>query len=366
MKILFAIKTLDNVYGGAERVLADITSELSERGHKVSVLSFDSPGGVAFYPLNKKVKRIPLGIGNVKRKATLREVISRMTAIRKAAIRMQPDVVIAFMHSTFIPASFAMIGTGVPIIASEHIVPDHYRSRKWEYVLLLLSRFFIRKITVLSQSIIDSYPKVLQSKMFAVANPVHSVVPKTFGKVSGAKRKTILNVGRLAAQKDQETLIRSFANLVNEYPDWDLRIVGDGELRDDLEAVISQLGMEERVFMAGTTSDIAKEYQSADIFALPSEYESFGLATAEAMAHGLPTIGFASSPGTNELIVHEQNGLLVDDKDRIQAFADGLRVLMDDKALRCSLGKVGLKTIEKFHPHPITDEWERLIKIVCD
>lgn len=362
MKILFVIKTLDNVQGGAERVLADITSGLAERDHNVAVLSFDQPKGKPFYPLNRKVKRIPLGIGDVKRKTTFPEVISRMVAIRKATIRMKPDIVVAFMHSTFIPASFAMIGTGVPIIASEHIVPDHYRNRMWEYKLLRLSRFFIKKITVLSQSIIESYTPSLRPKMHAIANPVHPAEMFADPKGEGTARKIILNVGRLTDQKDQETLIKAFAILANDYPDWDIKIIGEGEFRHRLENIISELGLESRISLPGITSKIEEEYQSAHIFALPSEYESFGLATAEAMAHGLPTLGFASCPGTNELITHEKNGLLVDGGDRAQVFSEGLKKLINDPDLRTDLGHQGLKTIEQFHPDSIVEQWERLIE----
>ena len=127
MKILFAIKTLDDVHGGAERVLADVTSGLAGRGHTVCVLSFDRPGGRAFYPLHKNVKRICAGVGDVKRQASLTDVLARMVVLRKTVMRERPDAVVAFMHSTFVPAAFAMIGTGVPLIASEHIVPDHYK-----------------------------------------------------------------------------------------------------------------------------------------------------------------------------------------------------------------------------------------------
>lgn len=364
MKILFAIKALDDTQGGAERVLADITSGLVNRGHTVAVMSFDQPGGKPFYPLDKKVKRIPLGIGNVKRKATFPEIISRMTAIRKAALKMQPDVVIAFMHSTFIPASFAMKGTGVPIIASEHIVPHHYKNRRWEYILLILSRFFVKKITVLSQCIIDSYPSILRSKMVAIANPVKPADELANPADKECNKKIILNVGRLTDQKDQETLIKSFSNIAKDFPEWNLRIIGKGELRPKLEELVISLKMQDRISLPGVTSKIKEEYQAAHIFALTSKYESFGLATAEAMAHGLPTIGFAGCPGTNELIINEKNGLLikVEGNNKVQAFSKGLACLMNDSDLRKNLGLNGLKTIDQFHPDKIVTQWENLVK----
>ncbi|MFP4465196.1 MAG: glycosyltransferase family 4 protein [Alphaproteobacteria bacterium] len=366
MKILFAIKALDDAQGGAERVLANITSGLAGRGNDVCVLSFDPPGGESFYPLHEKVERIALGIGDVKGRASAGEVVSRMVAVRKAARRVQPDVVIAFMHSSFIPVSFAMAGTGIPVIGSEHIVPDHYKNRKTEYLLLLLSGFFLKKITVLSSSIIEGYSPVLRPKMRAIANPVFPAKEYAEPQGTGAARKIILNVGRLCLQKDQDTLIRAFAMLADKYPDWDLRIIGEGTLRCSLQDTVSELGLGARIFLPGTTAEIDKEYQGAHIFALSSKYESFGLATAEAMAHGLPAIGFGSCPGTNELIVHNQNGLLVEEGDRVAAFAQGLERLMRDDQLRVDLGKRGLETVKKFHLDEIVGQWEALVKRVVE
>ena len=231
-------------------------------------------------------------------------------------------------------------------------------------MLFLLSRFWIKKITVLSSSIIESYSPVLRPKMCAIPNPVHPAETLSDPAGKDAKRKIILNVGRLTDQKDQETLIRAFARLADDEPDWDLRIVGEGELRNRLEEVVRELNLQERVCLPGITSEIEQEYQAAHIFALPSVYESFGLATAEAMAHGLPTIGFSSCPGTNELIVQGKSGLLVEGETRVDAFAHGLKQLMADEKLRVDLGREGLKTVEQFHPDAIAQIWEDQIRDV--
>ena len=57
MKILFAIKSMDGVGGGAERVLADVTSGLAELGHCVLILTYDRPNGKSFYPLDSSIDR---------------------------------------------------------------------------------------------------------------------------------------------------------------------------------------------------------------------------------------------------------------------------------------------------------------------
>lgn len=357
MKIMFVIKALNNVKGGAERVLVDVASGLADMGHNVVILSFDQAGEQSFYKLSDKVKRLCLDIGDVGSKATVGEVLRRSIAIRKVAQKIKPDAVVAFMHSSFVPASFGMIGTGIPVLASEHIVPDHYKSRKLEYVLFILSSFFAKKITVLSQTILQDYSRILHSKMVVMENPVHPARLLAMPVGGKKEKRIILNVGRLTDQKDQETLIKAFALLADDYPNWSVRIVGEGELLGKLNKIVQSHGLGERIELTGATADIENEYQSSHIFALPSLYESFGLATAEAMAHGLPVLGFKSCPGTNELIINNKNGLLVDGQNRTEIFSQGIRKLISNDTLRERLGACGPESMKRFHPEGIVEKW---------
>jgi glycosyltransferase involved in cell wall biosynthesis len=361
MKILFAIKTMEDGKGGAERVLADITSGLADRGHDISVLTFDREEGVSFYPLNKKIRCLNLGIGNTYERSTLVETCARIISIRRAVKAESPDVVVPFMHSMFVPVSFALAGTGIPVVASEHIVPEYYKTRRFEFLLFLASSLFVQRITVLSTKVKAMYPRMLRKKMIVIENPVHeALIQPSQGRASSG-RKVILNVGRLNPQKDQETLIKAFAKLATVYPEWDLRIIGEGELRAELEQLVGNLNLKNRIFLPGTTQNIAAEYQNADIFALPSRYESFGLATAEAMTHGLPVIGFADCPGTNELIVDNENGFLVDGENRIDAFTAALEKMITSPDLRIKLGEQGRQIVKKYQPEAIIEKWENLV-----
>lgn len=367
MKILFAIKSLDDAKGGAERVLTDITAGLIENKHNICILSYDTTGGKPFYPLHKKARRICLNIGNPKEKSTLSESILRMKALRKTVREEKPDIVIAFMHSMFVPMAFSLIGTGIPIVASEHIVPTHYKSRWMEFFLIILSGFLVKKITVLSNTVKNTYPKVLQRKMVSIANPV--TLPKGFSDPSGRKegRNIILSVGRLDPQKDHKTLISAFSALAKEYSTWDLYIFGEGNLLEELQNQVDSYGLQDRVFLPGATRDISAEYQKAQIFALPSRYESFGLATAEAMAHGLPVVGFADCPGTNELIQHQKNGILISGSNRVQSLQIALEGLIQGGALRNLYGKNAKEILNKYNSESILSCWESLIDecVIC-
>lgn len=364
MKLLFVIKTLNSVRGGAEKVLADITAELVTRNFDITILTFDRINEVSVYPIDPRVKRISLAIGDVLSNTTKAEAFRRVIGIRKTAKTLRPDVMVAFMHSSYVFSAFAMIGSKIPVIASEHITRSYYENRKFEYILLLLSSFFVKKITILSNSIAKDFPFFIQNKMIPITNPINQNYKLSDPMGSKSPKKVILSVGRLTERKDQVTLIKSFRLLEKDFPNWNLKIVGDGVMRKILEKTISELDLGKKVFLPGVSSNITKEYQSAHIFAISSKFESFGLVTAEAMAHGLPTVGF-DSPGTRDLILNNKNGLLIDgESDRVKNLATGLKTLMENDELRKKMGTEGLKTIKKFDPAIIAKHWIKLLETI--
>jgi glycosyltransferase involved in cell wall biosynthesis len=111
----------------------------------------------------------------------------------------------------------------------------------------------------------------------------------------------------------------------------------------------------------GPTSDVDREYAAAQLLVTPSRYESFGLVTGEAMSAGLPVIGFADCPGTNELIENGKNGLLVQADDRVEGLAAALRRLMSSAELRVKLGAAGPGSVERFQPDAIVGRWKALL-----
>jgi hypothetical protein len=204
--------------------------------------------------------------------------------------------------------------------------------------------------------------------MIPVPNPV-TVEPKGKADVVGVSvaRKILLTVGRLDEQKDHATLIRAFRMIAAQVPDWDLKIVGEGALRPSLTDLIDDLGLANRVYLSGATNKIADEYLNAQLFVLPSQYESFGLTTAEALLHGLPAVGFEDCQGTNLLIRSGENGELVQSGDDRQQRASHLALtlarLMGDSALRQKYAVNASEGIKRDHDiGHVLDVWERIIE----
>jgi glycosyltransferase involved in cell wall biosynthesis len=361
VKLLFAIKSLAGSGGGAERVLADVASELARRGHAVTVVSFDTVDA-DFYPFESKVKRARLGIGRSDRPSGPLEILRRVRAIRTFATRARPDVAVGFMHSIYLPLGFSLAGTGIPVVASEHIVFQHYRTVPFQQLLVRLTPLLADRMVVVSEFARRSFPAAMQALMAIIPNPVAIPTPR---EREGAGHRLVLNVGRLEKQKNQRTLVAAFAALAPDYPDWRLRIVGEGPERPALERQVERLGLASRVELPGVRRDIAAEYAAADIFVMPSIYESFGLATAEALAFRVPAVGFADCPGTNELIQDGRNGILVGGPDAVHALAEGLSRLMDSAPLRAQLGQAGPDSVRRFSLAAVADRWEEVLRTVA-
>lgn len=360
MRLLFAIKRMERASGGSERVLAHLTAALIRRGHAVTVVTWDAPDARPFYPLDPAVRLINRGLGDSARPTRPAELLARIPDLRRTVMAEKPDVAVGFGHSMFVPLALALAGSGMAVIASEHAARAHYRTRPLDYALFRLAARLVRKVTVTTEAVGADYTADVRRRIVVMPNPI-MIAPTAPARRRG---RLILNVGRLDAQKDQATLIRAFARVAPQYPDWRLRVLGEGWLRPELEALVAANGLGDRIDMPGVTDAIVDAYAQADIFALSSTYESFGLATLEAMAQEMPVVGFADCPGTNEIVLDEQTGLLVQPGgDRAAAFAAGLARLMEDAALRRRLGVAGRARAETMAAaDESADHWERLLR----
>jgi teichuronic acid biosynthesis glycosyltransferase TuaC len=129
------------------------------------------------------------------------------------------------------------------------------------------------------------------------------------------RRFTFVCVARLWPEKGHALLLRAFAVAFREDPEPRLRLVGDGPLRADLEALAVRLGLASRVDFVGMlpAGEVRRELAAADAFVLASTVESFGVAVIEALAAGLPVVCAAS--GGPDHLIDAANGMLVPCRD---------------------------------------------------
>lgn len=325
----------------------------------MSIISRDLPGSDDYYS-SSGVSRIRLGRPAIDKIGRAGSILNWLVQLRRTVRQIDPDVAVGFMHSSFLPLGLSLAGTGIPVVASEHTVFDHYASRPLERALLHATPLLVDATTVVSEQARASFPASLRDNMIIVPNPVS--MPRSGRVRTSEDTRLLVAVGRLDKAKDHKTLIGAFAEVAMAHPSWNLEIAGEGDLRHDLELQIARLNMSHRVRLLGAVADVHALLARASVFAMASRYESFGLATAEALMHGIPAIGFADCPGTNELIRDGWNGLLIDPgTNREAAFANGLAILFESSELRANLGGNARRSVENFATSIVADKWEEVL-----
>lgn len=360
MKLLFAIKSLNIRGGGAERVLVEVANGLVDRGHEVEVLTFEDRGE-AFYPLSDEIARSDMAFTPAGQPMPRLGMIKALPRMRSAIAATNPDVVIAFMHSTYVPVAAAMLGLRIPLIVSEHTDVGHYRGRFLQaFVRRLADRVATLK-TVPSESVRANFLKQDGIETVVVPNPVNVLGPLPI-----SEENLVLNVGGMRQEKGHAVLLDAFARLTDEFPDWRLRIVGDGVLRPELEAQVRRLGLKKKVEMPGFTRDVGASYAASRFVVLPSYYESFGMVAAEALAAGRAVLSFDDCAGIAEIVDSGVNGLLAPGasthEGRVAGLTDALRQMMKDPDGCATMGMNGPAAVSRFGLESVLDTWERVIK----
>jgi glycosyltransferase involved in cell wall biosynthesis len=161
-----------------------------------------------------------------------------------------------------------------------------------------LLRLDARRVSVIFNPIVDT--KLLSLVEQPVSNPW--LLEKTL--------PVVLSAGRLTAQKDFETLLRAFS-LARQQRPMRLLILGEGELRGELEAIVKSLGLAEDVALPGFIDNPYAYMRHADVFVLSSRWEGFGNVLVEAMTCGTPVISTDCPSGPTEILENGKWGRLV-------------------------------------------------------
>jgi glycosyltransferase involved in cell wall biosynthesis len=277
-------------------------------------------------------------------------------ALLRIIRRERPNIVHTHTSKAGILGRWAAYLCRVPIIV--HTPHGHVF---WGYFNSLQTRLFIlleRWTARITNAIVTLTPQekedhlcfhIAPEEKFAV---IHSGINlETFLAASfqSAETKAVLGilpemtvvgtVGRLTTVKGQDVLIRAASDLIRQGEKIVLLLLGEGELRRDLEELTFRLGIAERVRFLGWRSDVARVMSAFDIFCLPSRNEGMGKVLVEAMALGKAIVA-SDIGGIKDIVLHGENGLLVPVGD-VEAWAEAIGRLCRDPERRRRMGDAG-------------------------
>ena len=372
--------------GGLAKVTSAFANEMHLRGHKVTLIYADERSGEFFYPIDKEIKCYDARLQNGKRikfplSLRLKREIFRLFSKQKSRTvnnsfytkyicphmgqiidNNKPDAIVSFTPGDTSFLIFDLnLKNKIPIVTMSHGDPADYFKFYPKLSLEAVKQTDVNQVLLPSfkQVLIDNIPN---GKVVVIGNVVQQFEIAVDLKQEKPKHK-ILFIGRLSKEhKRPHLLIEAFSKVAKSYPDWIVEFWGADEnkaYKTQLEFMVKQANLSDRVFFKGVTKDIESVLNTGDIYAMMSAMEGFGLSMAEAMSKGLPVIACNSWDGLTDLVQNNFNGILV--QDNPQNIAEGLRALMDDNEIRCKLGTSARESMKRFESKLIWNQWEELL-----
>lgn len=275
--ILHVIKS--KIYSGAENVVCQIINGLNDREDFV----YMAPHG----PIEDKLKSLGLyekyrGIDSLS-----------ISEIQKAVQELQPSVVHAHDFTASVFCAFALKGS-VPIISHLHNNPPWIKKFHLKTISYLMACKYIDHILMVSSAVKDEYRYTSKIKcpITIIGNPfsVDGVCSQVTNKNNPDIASDLLFVGRLTEQKNPQLVIEVAKALYEKGIISKARIVGDGELREELDSLICQYNLQDVISMEGFIKNSYDYMANTKVQIMPSKWEGFGLVALEAMSLSKPVV----------------------------------------------------------------------------
>lgn len=269
--------------------------------------------------------------------------------------RACPDVLHTHLFHADLAGRVAMCAAGVGCATVHTLHVAELRALPWRRAWLRASLGGLDRVVAVSEAVAAFYHRragVGRAKLAVIHNGVDA---RRFRWSSDACRhwrdrlgltpadRVCLFVGRLDCQKGVDVLLDAFAAVVKRFDQALLLLAGDGPERPAYERQIERLGLAGRVRLLGHVDDVAGLLSAGEMLVMPSRWEGFGLAAAEAAGCELPVIA-SNVPGLAEVVRHGQTGLLVPPGDA-DALAGAMERLLGDATSAAIMGALGRKRV---------------------
>ena len=372
--------------GGLERVTAVKANWLAEHGYEVYLVTSGHAGRPSYYPLHPSVKHIDLGLcyevpGAISRFEAYRRNLPKYRKhkelLEQLFAEIRPDIAVAagwhegtflyqlkdgskkiIEHHIWRNANFALYSLYLKQMSHVTLL-----RRVKSGLLVLWNRWLTYKQGRYDQKFDRLVVLTEEDKTYCTHCPTTSVIPNPItapsSEVSPLSDKVILAVGRLDNQKNFPGLIDIWALIAKDYPDWKLRIVGEGYTDTRILQKVKEYSLEGQFELCPFTNNVQEHYLSSSIFTMTSDFEGFGLVLVEAESMGLPLVSYACPCGPRDIIRDGQDGFLVERGD-MKTFAARLRQLIEDEELRRRMGQAAKVNSQRFSLDNVMKQCEAL------
>ena len=378
MKDLY-ILSLHMAYGGLQKAVAEFANLMADH-YQVHIFSFyNMPSGSA-YPIDPRVQ-IQYLYDDIPNREEFHEALAarELTAVFREGLRATRTLL----------AKRQLIIRAIKSVSSGILV-----STRDEYAVLL-SRYGHRNVVKIAQFHEDhAFKKPLvrhfshdygNIDLFVLLSPKMVTEVREIMKANThtrieyipnfisvlppeapleKKKKEVIAAGRLHHVKGFDRLIECFAELHPAFPEWKLKIVGDGEEYRHLQETIAACRAEEYVILAGKYSaeEIEAAMAEASVYALSSYSEGFPFVLLEAMGGSLPIVACETRGGLSMMVKDGENGYLVHSREQFQ---QALASLMSDEDKRADMARASRASLQAFSRDAVGKRWVDLIEELC-
>lgn len=354
MKILILGGNFNNT-GGTERVASLVANGLSEAGYEI-VLASMSCGDKPFFSLNKEIKVTSL-FGSPGR--ALYRTPKTIYRLRKLLKKEKIDVLIVVETMSVLFTLPAVIGLPVKHICWEHFNFKSDLGKKGRRLARQLAARYCDAVVTLTERDKQYWLEGTRHKNQITAIPNPSPFPVQ-DNIYNLDSKVVLAVGRLANQKGFDYLLQAWGQVTQVAPDWQLKIVGEGEERESLSQFIADNNLTDTVELVGNTDNVQKYYEQAAIFCLSSRFEGFPMVLLETLSFGVPVVSFDCDTGPAE-VLEGTGSVLVPGNDTSQ-LASSLVALMNDDEKRKVISINSKEKAQVYQPEKIIKQWVNLLE----
>ncbi len=351
--IIFIVPSMKS--GGLERVASVFLNTIVQLGYQ-NVVIINLSSAAPFYKLDDKIIYHSIS-DKINNKNKLLRAISTRNWLRKTVKNYDSPKILSFGEGYNAFVIFSLLGLKIDLFVTNRASPlsslKGFRG--------LINPFFYKFTkgvivqTNLAKEILK--PKYKKVNFHVLANPID--MPSNLNDFQ-KKENIILNVGRIGGNKNQQYLINYLQNIHFENHDWHLNFIGDGPNRAQLESLISNSAVNEKVSVLGTKNQMQQHYELSKIFAFTSTSEGFPNVLLEAMSYGLPCISFDCIAGPADLIEDGVDGFLIPMGNH-KLYEKKLLALITDEELRITMSKNALKKAAKYDSFAVTKQLVNII-----
>lgn len=369
--------------GGIERVFCDKMNYLAQNtSYDVTFITFEQGNHPFAFKLNDRIKVVDINCRfaelwnyNLIKRNILNYILRiKLKKCLTATLKKEsPDIVISTTED--IQYNYCIFNLPYRFIVESHVHMKEIikSSTKKQFIIHSISKIFFKwklskinkckLLVALTDADKRDWSKVINSDIIIIPN-ILTFYPDKITDYS-KRSKRILCVGRLTKQKGFDLMIKVWAKIADKHKDWKVDIYGDGDLRDTLNELINNYGLNDTITLHPSTSNIYNEHMDSSIFAFSSRFEGFGLVLIEAMSCGVPCISFDCPHGPSEIITNGKNGLLVQNGN-IDEFANSLDSMINNYEQRKFMSINARIDSQKYKRENIMPQWIELFETLSN